>query len=68
MCQVCPFSTTYVQYILSVLSGFDNNIEFTFEEENDGVLPFLDVLICRNYSSIETTVYRKSTTNDIYLN
>ena len=58
----------YVEYIFSVLNGFDNNIEFTFEKENDGVLPLLDVLICRNDNSIETTVYRKSTNNDIYLN
>ena len=44
---ICFIKIEYVEYILSVLDGFDNNIEFTFEEENDGVLPFLDVLICR---------------------
>ena len=38
-----------------------------FEEENDGGLPFLDVLICRTDNSFETRVYRKSTGNDIYL-
>ena len=65
---ICFIKIEYVKYILSVLNGFNNNIEFTVEEENDGVLPFLDVLICRNDNSIETTVYRKSTNNDIYLN
>ena len=58
----------YIDYILSVLNGFNNNIEFTFEEKNDVVLPFLSVLICRNDNSIETTVYRKSTNDEIYLN
>ena len=65
---ICFIKIEYVEYILSILNGFDNNIEFTFEEENDGVLPFLVVLICRNDNSIETTVYRKSTNNNIYLN
>ena len=27
----------YVEYILRVLNDFDNNIEFTFNEENEGV-------------------------------
>ena len=58
----------YVEYILSGSNGFDNNIEFRFEEEIDSVLPSLDVLICRNDNSIETIVYRKCTINDIYLN
>ena len=65
---ICFIKIEYVDNILSVLNGFDNNIKFTVEEEKEGVLPFLDVLICRNDKSIETTVYRKSTNNDIYLN
>ena len=65
---ICFIKIEYVDNILSVLNGFDNNIKFTVEEEKEGMLPFLDVLICRNDKSIETTVYRKSTNNDIYLN
>ena len=42
---ICFIKIEYVEYILLFLNGFDNNIEFTFEEENDDVLPFLDVLI-----------------------
>ena len=63
---ICFIKTECVEYILSVLNGVDNNTEFTVEEENDAVSPFLDVLICRNDNSIEITVYRKSTNNDIY--
>ena len=33
-----------------------------------GTLPFLDVLLCRNGRELTTTVYRKKTNNDIYLN
>ena len=56
---ICFIKIEYVHNTLSVL---------TVEEEKEGMLPFLDVLICRNDKSIETTVYRKSTNNDIYLN
>ena len=65
---ICFIKIEYVDNILSVLNGFDNNIKFTVEEEKEGMLPFLDVLICRNDKSIEITVYRKSANNDIYLN
>ena len=65
---ICFIKIEYVDNILSVLNGFDNNIKFTVEEEKEGMLPFLDVLICRNDKSIETAVYRKSANNDIYLN
>ena len=64
---ICFLKIEYVEYILSVLNGFYYNIELTFEEENDSVLPFLDALISRDDNSIETTVYRKSANNDIYL-
>ena len=44
------------------------HIEFTYEIENDGKLPFLNVLVntCKDYK-VETTVYRKSTNNNMYL-
>ena len=44
------------------------NIKFTYEAESNNTLPFLDVLAIRKNKSIETTVYRKPTNNDIYLN
>ena len=56
-----------IDYVLSVLNSFHKNIKFTFEEEKDIKISFLDVFILRNGSSIKTTVYRKFTYNDIYL-
>ena len=55
-----------INYVLSVLNSFHKNIKFTFEEEKDHKISFLDVLILRNGNSIETTVYRKLTHNDVY--
>ena len=57
-----------IKHILSLLNSFDENIQFTFESENKGTLPFLDVLLCRNGRELTTTVYRKKTNNDIHLN
>ena len=57
----------FIDYVLSVLNSFHKIIKFTSEEEKDNKILFLDVLILRNGSSIETTVYRKFTYNDVYL-
>ena len=56
-----------IEHVLSKLNGYHDNIEFTYEIENDGKLPFLDVLVIRKDHGVQTTVYRKSTNNDIYL-
>ena len=56
-----------IEHVLSKLNGYHDNIEFTHEIQNDGKLPFLDVLVIRKDCEVETTVYRKSTNNNIYL-
>ena len=43
--------------IISVLSSFDKNIQFTFEKENDETIPFLGILISRKRNNITTKVY-----------
>ena len=58
-----------INYILSALNRFDVNIiKFTYELEHEGKLPFIDVLLCRKGKKIYTTVYRKATNNNAYLN
>ena len=47
-----------INYIITNLNSFDNNIQFTFEEDDKGTLPFLNVLIRRNGNSIVKTVFR----------
>ena len=44
---------------LQILNSIDPHIQFTFEFENDGSLPFLDVLVTKTSSNFETSVFRK---------
>ena len=55
-------------HVFQQLNSFHSNIQFTSEIESSGRIPFIDILITRKKSSIETTVYRKSTDTSIYLN
>ena len=57
-----------ISHVLQQLNSFHPNIQFTFEIESSGRIPFLEFLIIRKKSKIETTVYRKSTDTGIYLN
>ena len=59
------------EYVKNELDNYHQNIKFTYEMEKDGKLPFLDVMITKNEdtsTSLETSVYRKVTNTDIYMN
>ena len=60
--------TGSVEYLLSVLNNFHPKIKFTYEMEVESKLAFLDILLHRDGHDIITTVYRKVTNNDVYLN
>ena len=51
-----------IEYVLSVLNSFHDNIKFTYEQENNNKLAFLDVLFIRDYEKINTTVFGKTQT------
>ena len=55
--------------LLEHLNSIDNNIKFTCEEsKEDGSIPFLDILIIpEKEGRLTTTVYRKPTHTDLYL-
>ena len=65
---ICFVKVGTTEFIISVLNSIDKNIQFTFEEENNETIPFLDILISRKRNYITATVYQKSTCNDTYLN
>eukprot|EP00112_Aurelia_sp_Birch-Aquarium-sp1_P012412 Seg2610.4 transcript_id=Seg2610.4/GoldUCD/mRNA.D3Y31 product="hypothetical protein" protein_id=Seg2610.4/GoldUCD/D3Y31 len=55
--------------VIEILNSFDANIQFTYEIEENGTIPFLDVLIKRcDDGHMETSVYRKKTNTDLYIN
>ena len=55
--------------VLQRLNSYNPKIQFTYEEEKNGTIPFLDVLIKRTEeNTLETTVYRKKTNNNVYMN
>ena len=56
-----------IDHVLSILNSFHGNISFTYEQEINGKISFLDTLILRNGNIFETTVHRISTHNNIYL-
>ena len=51
------------------LNSIEPSIQFTVEQENNKKIPFLDVLLTREMDeSITTSVYRKQSNTDAYLN
>ena len=58
-----------IGFILKELNSYHPNIKFTYELEENNKITFLNVLINRiNFSEIETSVYRKESNTDIYIN
>ena len=54
---ICFVKLGTTEFIIYVLNSFDKNIQFTFAEENDETIPFLDILISGKRNDITTTVY-----------
>ena len=51
----------------TTLNSIDPHISFTFEEESDQQIAFLDTLVSRKDNTIAIGVYRKATHTDRYL-
>ena len=66
---VWPHGEEYLPEFIAHLNSITPGIKFTYEIENKGQLPFLDVLVTRNkLGGLSTSVYRKATCSNIYLN
>lgn len=57
-----------IQLVTEVFNGFNDKLEFVPEEESNGCIPFLDLLLIRNENgSISTDWYHKDTWSGRYL-
>lgn len=66
---IWPHGKPNLDVFLQQLNSQHPNIRFTMEIENDGKLPFLDVMVMKTETgALERTVYRKPTHTDRYLN
>ena len=57
-----------MKFVLDPVKNFHKNVKFTFEEEIDEEIPFLDTVLVRSNHYIETGVYKKKTSTHIYVN
>ena len=55
-----------IEHVLSTLNSFHQNIEFTYELEENGKINILDIMLIRTNDTLQTTIYRKSTHNCVY--
>ena len=65
---ICFVKKDSVKFVLDTLNNFHKNVKFTFEEEIVREIPFLDTLLVWNNHYIDTAVYRKKISTNIYLN
>ncbi len=61
-------SKDHIAKLAQYLSSKHPNIRFTYEEENENVLPFLDVNVFRDANKFSSTVHRKDTFSGVYTN
>ena len=58
----------HVKKFLRYINSRHRNIKFTFAEEKDNKMSFLDISICRNNNALETSIFRKPTFSGVYTN
>ena len=55
------------ELLLKHLNSGHDDIQFTYESENDGRIPFLDIELLKEQDGVRTRVFRKKTSTDRYL-
>ena len=56
-----------IEHVLSILNSFHQNIEFTYELEENGKINILDIMLIRTNDTLQTSIHRKSSHNCVYL-
>ena len=65
---IWPHNNSSLQEFLTHINGLQDKIKFTMEIENNNSIAFFDVLVSKNNCRLTTTVYKKPTHTDRYLN
>jgi hypothetical protein len=65
---IWPYDDTALRDFHQHLNKQNPAIQFTIEEETEGKIPFLDVLVTRDGRRMKTSVYRKPTHTGRYIN
>ena len=58
----------HVKKFFRCMNSRHRNIKFTFEEEQDNKISFLDISITRVGNELQTSLFRKKTFSGVYLN
>ena len=64
---IWPHGKEHLHAFHEHLNQQNPNIQFTIEEEKEGQLAFLDVLVTRQAGRMSTSVYQKPTNTDRYI-
>ena len=64
---ICFVKMDSLNHVLLTINSFHKNIKFTMEIEQNSAIPFLEVLLIRTPQKIHTTVYRKRTNTNLYM-
>ena len=65
---LCSVRKSEVDERLSMINKLHDNLKFTYELENEGTIPFLDMLILNKSGSLSSSWYRKPTDTGLTLN
>lgn len=65
---IWPHNQTNLAHFLEHLNSIREFIQFTMEQESEGQIAFLDVLVKGSGKLMSTSVHRKKTHTDRYLN
>ena len=65
---LCSVRKSEVDERLSMINELHDNLKFTYELENGGTIPFLDMLILNKSGSLSSSWYRKPTDTGLTLN
>ena len=64
----CFVNSNRISHVLESLKSFHSNKKFTIEIEKGNKISFLDILLISYKDLISTTMYRKKTNTDLYIN